>query len=108
MKRLQLHDKRLDSVSLGESAVPEFHRSPLLLSATSHLLLSGKSLSHDAAGETAAVFRLEVWTQVYKAQSCVLQNKHGYSSKTNTNEDAYDNRFQLATWPVVSLIPADE
>lgn len=71
MKWVRLHEKRLDSVSAGESAVPEFHRSPLLLFATSHLLLSGTSLSHDAAGETPTVFRLEVWTEVYKAQTCV-------------------------------------
>lgn len=45
---------------LGESAVPELHRSSVLLSATSHLLLSGKSLPHDAAGETPPVFHLEV------------------------------------------------
>lgn len=60
MKRVELHDKRLDSASAGESAVPELHRSPLLLSAASHLLLSGTSLSHDAAGETPTVFRPEV------------------------------------------------
>lgn len=80
-------------MSAGESAVPELHRSPLLLSAASHLLLSGTSLSHDAAGETPTVFCLEVWTQVYKAQSCVPQNKPGCSSKANTNEGVYDNRF---------------
>lgn len=64
MKRLQLHVMRPDSVPAGESAVPEFHRSPLLLSATSHLLLSGTSLSHDAAGEAPTVFRLKVWARV--------------------------------------------
>lgn len=108
MKWVQLHEKRLDSVSAGESAVPEFHRSPLLLFATSHLLLSGTSLSHDAAGETPAVFHLEVWTEVYKAQTCVPQNKHGYSSKANTVEGGYEDQLQLATWPIGSPAPADE
>lgn len=63
MKRVQLHDKRPDSAPAGESAVPELHRSPLLLSAASHLLLCGTSLSHDAAGETPTVFHLKVRTQ---------------------------------------------
>lgn len=44
----------------GEPVVPELHRSSVLLSASSHLLLSRKSLPHDAAGETPAVFYLEV------------------------------------------------
>lgn len=49
------------SLSLsGESIVPELHRSPVLLSAPSHLLLSRESLPHDAAGETPAVFHLKV------------------------------------------------
>lgn len=45
---------------LGESAVPELHGSSVLLSAPSHLLLSWKSLPHDATGETPTVFHLEV------------------------------------------------
>lgn len=44
----------------GESAVPELHGSPVLVTATSHLLLGGESLPHDAAGEAPAVFHLEV------------------------------------------------
>ena len=47
----------------------------MLLSATSHLLLGRKSLPHDAAGETPAVFHLKV--------------------RTNTNSDV-----QPATWLV--------
>lgn len=107
MKWVQLHGKPLDCVSAGEPAVPEFHRSPLLLSATSHLLLSGTGLSHDAAGETPTVFRLEVWTQVSNAQSCVPQNEHGDSSKANSVEGRNENQFQLATWPIVTPPPAD-
>lgn len=44
----------------GESAVPELHGSPVLITATSHLLLGRESLPHDAAGEAPAVFHLEV------------------------------------------------
>lgn len=85
------------SVSAGESAVPEFHGSPLLLPAASHLFLSGTSLSHDAAGETPAVFRLEVWTRVYKTQSCVAHNK-----KEPIQTEVYNDLVPWATWHVVS------
>lgn len=44
----------------GESAVPELHGSPVLVTATSHLLLGRESLPHDAAGEAPAVFHPEV------------------------------------------------
>lgn len=44
----------------GESAVPELHGPTLLVTATSHLLLSGEGLPHDAAGEAPAVFHPEV------------------------------------------------
>lgn len=53
----------------GESAVLELDRSPVLLSATSHLLLGRKSLPHDAAGETPAVFHLEVQHTGFDTQS---------------------------------------
>lgn len=44
----------------GESAVPELHGSTVLVTATSHLLLGGEGLPHDAAGEAPAVFHPEV------------------------------------------------
>lgn len=69
------------SVSAGESAVPELHRPPLLLSAAPHLLLSGTSLSHDAAGEATTVFHPQVRTQVSKPLSWEPQNKHGTAAK---------------------------
>lgn len=44
----------------GESVVPELHGPAVLLPAASHLLFSGESLPHDAAGEAPSVFHLEV------------------------------------------------
>lgn len=94
MKPLQLHYSLhyvyFICVSAGESAVPELHRSPLLLSATPHLLLGRTSLSHDAAGETSTVFYLEVWT-------------HISNNRSVSPPEQAKVHFLSATWPVVSL-----
>lgn len=66
----------------GESAVPELHGSPVLVTATSHLLLCGESLPHDAAGEAPAVFHLEVRPPSFNTQAD--PRNHDQQTKRNS------------------------
>lgn len=84
----------------GESVVPELDRSSVLLSATSHLLLSRKSLPHDAAGETPAVFHLEVHPPASTHKHTLSQTLRDYETNMSTerNNCVNNSEVQLATW----------
>lgn len=74
----------------GQSAVPELHRPSVLLSAPSHLLLSGEGLPHDAAGETPTMFHPKVVHLPSK-------QKNEVSALGCCNKNV--NREKLFTWP---------
>lgn len=89
----------------GESVVPELHWSSVLLSATTHLLLSRKSLPHDAAGETPAVFHIEVHPPASTHRHTLSQTLRDYETKMSTEQNncVNNSEVQLATWFVHNL-----
>lgn len=70
----------------GESVVPELHGSSVLLSASSHLLLSRAGLPHDAAGRTPAVFHFEVHTLKSLPLDCQTKISTGSNNCSNYSD----------------------